>query len=249
MHRLHSIVLKLLIPLSFGALFAQGDAAFSETSQLQAYAAAMQIEESAKASDSPFAWQQAAQAWVKHYPNMVQSHEEKVLAAKRSTACSVKAYEAAARSGNKDAMSTASEQLFQAYGRMQTIEPNNPAWHYLLGVGYTYNGDYISARQSLSEAVKMAPNSDVAKKAIIVANHNLPAVRQAQAAHDAYENSPRGKMAKQLDENMRQANLYGATHPATERGPIDDPYFRYKQYNNNHAPQTFDSWKSNGSPY
>jgi hypothetical protein len=251
MNRLSCNIIKLLVVLPFAVHCALGTEAFSESSQLQAYAAAMQIEESAKSADNPYAWQQAAQAWLKHYPNMVQSHEEKILAAKRSTACSVRAYEAATRSGNKDAINTASEQLFAAYHLMQTLEPGNPAWHYLLGVGYTSNGDYISARQSLSEAVQMAPNSDVAKKAIVVANHNLPAVRQAQAAHDAYENSPRGKMAKQFDQNMQQANLYAATHPAqaTGRGPQDDPYFRYKQYNNNHAQQSFDSWKSNGSPY
>lgn len=251
MKRLHGSVLKLLTLLAFAVYCATGAEVFSETSQLQAYAAAMQIEESAKAADSPFAWQQAAQAWLKHYPNMVQSHEEKILAAKRSTACSVRAYESATRSGNKDSIDSTSEQLFAAYSRMQILEPVNPAWHYLLGVGYTSRGDYSAARQSLSEAVKMAPNSDVAKKAMVVANHNLPAVRQAQATHDAYENSPRGKMAKQFDQNMQQANLYAATHPApaTGRGPLNDPYFRYKQYNNNHASQTFDSWKSKGSPY
>lgn len=244
-------ILKLLAVLPFAVYCAMGEKALSETSQLQAYAAAMQIEETAKSSDNPYAWQQAAQAWMKHYPNMVQSREEKILAAKRATACSVRAYESATRSGNKDAIKTASEQLFAAYHRMQILEPGNPAWHYLLGVGYTSSGDYIAARQSLSEAVQMAPNSDVAKRAIVVANHNLPAVRQAQAAHDAYENSPRGKMAKQFDANMQQANLYAATHPAQSngRGPLNDPYFRYKQYNNNHAQQSFDSWKSNGSPY
>ncbi len=251
MNRRRVTILKLLVALSLAVYCGMGNKANSETTQLQAYGAALQIEETARSSDNPYAWQQAAQAWLKHYPNIAQSQEEKILAAKRSTACSVRADAAATRSGNKDAINNASEQLFAAYHLMQRLEPRNPAWHYLLGVGYTSNADYIAARQSLSEAVQMAPNSDVAKKAIVVANHNLPAVRQAQAAHDAYENSPRGKMATQFDENMQQANLYAATHPAqnTGRGPQNDPYFQWKQYNNNHAPQTFDSWQSNGAPH
>lgn len=237
---------KLLIVLPIALSSISGIETFADTSQMQAYSAAMQIEESAKSADNSYSWQQAAQAWLKHYPNMVQSHDEKILAAKRSTACCVRAYEVATREGNKAALDNASQQLFAAYHRMEVLEPANPAWHYLLGVGCTTCGDYISARQSLSEAVKMAPNSDVAKKAITLANHNLPAVRQAQAAHDAYENSPQGKMHRQVDEAVRQGNLYAATHPSqnVNRNSPGARYSQWKQYNSNHAPIDFDTWQT-----
>ena len=246
MPKLCGTKIKLLLAVALTLIVTSGRSVIADTSQMQAYAAAMQLEESARSADNSYSWQQAAQAWLKHYPNMVQSRDERILAGKRSTACSVRAYEAAQHE-TKAAQDNASEQLFASYHLMQGLEPANPTWHYLLGVGYTTYGDYISARQSLSEAVKMAPNSDVAKRAIAQANHNLPAVRQAQAAHDAYENSAQGQIHKQVDDSVRQGHYYAATHPRQYAAPgyQNDKYFLWKQYNSNHTPQSYDSWATN----